>query len=157
MRIVHTAVLLSSLAFFGPPHIKVHQTSAKNSGDPALELEVDHHMTPEDMRVIGRVESVQNGRRVSTALTNAHAKTGRYTVAKQWSTIPCVLVFSAEEDSRESHGVAEALSIDASGAVKNFEYMQPAFVKGGTTPLLATREELEAALLALGVRESHQK
>ena len=160
MRIVHAAVLLSTLAFFGPPHITVHTLTAKTGGDPVFELEVEHHTTPEDMHLTGRAESVQNGHRISNTLTIVHTQTGRYTVSKQWEgTTPWLLVFSAAQGAvNASHGVAEAIvSIDALGAVKNIEYLKPGFLDAGKTRDRESQEKLDAALRALGLRETGAK
>lgn len=152
-NVTRLAALMSISAFFGPPHIKVREvpTSASN-GNAVFELDVVHHTTPEDMSVTGRAEGVRDGKRVTLPLTLAHKATGVYAVTKQWDAgRPWVLVFSVQQGPDGKHGVAEAVvSVDASGAVKKIDYLEPGFLQSTKQPLRVTKERVDDVLRELG-------
>lgn len=141
---------LGAAVIVGPPHITVRPMPA--TSETAFELEVEHHTEPEQLAVTGRAEGVRAGRRVSVPLTIVRKDAAHFTVTRQWEkNAAWVLVFSAEQGPKGSHGTAEAIvSVEASGNVRDVEYMKPAIRKDGQQ-LAATTAGVDRALKALGL------
>lgn len=145
------AAVLSVTTLFGPPHITVRPITSPNAGT-SFELDVEHHTTPEDMKVTGRAEGMRDGKRVSLPLSITHKSLGHFAVAKQWdSGTAWVLVFSAEQGPDGAHGVVEGIvSLQANGTVKSIEYTKAAFVEGSKKPFRTSPATIEATLKSLG-------
>lgn len=140
----------SAAVIAGPPHITVRPMPA--TSETAFELEVEHHTEPGQLSVTGRAEGVRAGRRVSVPLTIVRKDAAHFTVTRQWEkNAAWVLVFSAEQGPKGSHGTAEAIiSVEAGGNVQDVEYMKPVVRKDGQQ-LAATTAGVDRALRALGL------
>lgn len=149
------AVATIAASFFGPPSIHVRAVTPSTTGAPAgavLMIEGRHHTSLGSFDIIGRAESVQNGKRITKPIALTKASTGLFAVTRQWETgSPWVLVFSAEQGDDGVHGIAEALvRVDARGAIVDIEHHNPAIVANkAVMPKPITEKEVVAALASI--------
>lgn len=147
--VVHVATMLTVSSFFGPPQITVRPVTTPAA--TTFELDVVHHTEHDDVTVSGRAEGTRGGKRVSLPLTIVRKRAGLYSVASQWDAgTPWVLVFAAEQGHEGRHGVAEGVVLlEATGKVRNIEYIRPGFSEKGGKPVRTTNARIDAALTSL--------
>lgn len=147
--------LAAGMVLAGPPRITVRPVAPATPGPIAtFDLDVDHHVEPNELTVTARAEGTAQGKRVSQPLTLTRVSSERFTLARQWAAnTPWVLVITAEQGEKGKHGVVEALvSINAAGAVANIEYTKAGFHQPGKEPHRVSPATIERALSKLAAR-----